>query len=182
MNDSFLAHLGKLISPIFAPLGFGDWRTSVAIISGLGAKEVVVNTLNVLYGNLDVALPTVFTTVSAYAFLIFSALYTPCLAALATMRKEYGNKMMMISFIYQFALAWIAAFLVNAIGNALFATGGNSNSIIEFIIAGLIFIVAAAIIYKKTTNKSSKSCCSGCSGCPSNSSCSSEPKEEKTTN
>ena len=100
MNDSFLAYLGKLIAPIFAPLGFGDWRASVAIISGLGAKEVVVNTMNVLYGDLNTVLPTVFTAVSAYAFLIFSALYTPCFAALATMRKEYGNKMMIISVSY----------------------------------------------------------------------------------
>ena len=181
MNDSFLAYLGKLIAPIFAPLGFGDWRASVAIISGLGAKEVVVNTMNVLYGNLDTVLPTIFTAVSAYAFLIFSALYTPCLAALATMRKEYGNKMMMISFVYQFALAWVAAFIVNVVGNAIFSTGASS-SIVEIVIAGLIIAIASIIIYKKATTKSSSSCCGGCSGCPSNSSCSAGSEEEKSAN
>ncbi|MGL5345959.1 MAG: ferrous iron transport protein B [Peptostreptococcaceae bacterium] len=181
MNDSFLAYLGKLIAPIFAPLGFGDWRASVAIISGLGAKEVVVNTMNVLYGDLNTVLPTVFTAVSAYAFLIFSALYTPCFAALATMRKEYGNKMMIISFVYQFLLAWIAAFLVNVIGNAIFVPG-SSGSIIEIMVAGIIIASALIIILKKLTNKSSNSCCGGCSGCPSQSSCSVEFQAEKSTN
>ena len=105
MNDSFLAYLGKLIAPLFAPLGFGDWRASVSILTGLGAKEIVISTMEVLYGNLDKVLPTVFTGVTAYGFLVFSALYTPCIAALATMRKEYGNKMMFTSLIYQFVLA-----------------------------------------------------------------------------
>ena len=100
MNDSFLAYLGKLIAPLFAPLGFGDWRASVSILTGLGAKEIVISTMEVLYGNLDKFLPTVFTGVTAYGFLVFSALYTPCIAALATMRKEYGNKMMFTSLIY----------------------------------------------------------------------------------
>ena len=99
MNDSFLAYLGKLIAPLFAPLGFGDWRASVSILTGLGAKEIVISTMQVLYGNLDKVLPTVFTGVTAYGFLVFSALYTPCIAALATMRKEYGNKMMFTSLI-----------------------------------------------------------------------------------
>lgn len=88
MNDSFLAYLGKLIAPLFAPLGFGDWRASVSILTGLGAKEIVISTMEVLYGNLDKVLPTVFTGVTAYGFLVFSALYTPCIAALATMRKN----------------------------------------------------------------------------------------------
>lgn len=116
MNDSFLAYLGKLIAPLFAPLGFGDWRASVSILTGLGAKEIVISTMEVLYGNLDKVLPTVFTGVTAYGFLVFSALYTPCIAALATMRKEYGNKMMFTSLIYQFVLAWIGAFIVRIIG------------------------------------------------------------------
>ncbi|RDY26594.1 ferrous iron transport protein B [Romboutsia weinsteinii] len=177
MNNSFLAHIGKFISPLFAPLGFGEWKASVAILSGLGAKEIVVNTLNVLYGNLDTVLPTVFTGVSAYSFLVFSALYTPCIAALATMRKEYGNKMMMISFSYQFALAWVGAFLANTIGNVIFSNG--SGSVSELLIGGGIIIIAIAIIYNKFTNKKSSGCssCSGCSGCPSNSDCSLEEKE-----
>lgn len=175
INDSFLAYLGRIISPIFAPLGFGDWRASVAILSGLGAKEIVVNTLNVLYGNLDTALPAVFTAVSAYGFLVFSALYTPCIAALATMRKEYGNKMMLISLSYQFAVAWIGAFLVKIIGDALFTS--NSSSMVEFIVGGGIILIAFVIIYSRLTSKKSSGC-SNCSGCPSSGSCSVELKKE----
>jgi len=171
MNNSFLSYLGKITEPIFVPLGFSDWRASVAILSGLGAKEVVVNTLNVLYGNLRVVLPTVFTTVSAYSFLVFSSLYSPCFAALATMRREYGNKMMIVSFIYQFVLAWLAAFLVNIIGNIIFNTKFNSNTVIEFLVAGLIFLITAIIFYRKLTKKSSSSCGGGCSGCSGCSSC-----------
>lgn len=175
INDSFLAYLGRIVSPIFAPLGFGDWRASVAILSGLGAKEIVVNTLNVLYGNLDTVLPTVFTAVSAYGFLVFSALYTPCIAALATMRKEYGNKMMLISLSYQFAVAWIGAFLVKIIGDALFMS--NSSSMVEFIIAGGIILIAFVIIYNRLTSKKSSGC-SNCSCCPSSGSCSVELTKE----
>ena len=132
MNDSFLAYLGKLIAPLFAPLGFGDWRASVSILTGLGAKEIVISTMQVLYGNLDKVLPTVFTGVTAYGFLVFSALYTPCIAALATMRKEYGNKMMFTSLIYQFVLAWIGAFIVRIIGGAIFSH--SPASLTEFVI------------------------------------------------
>ncbi|MGL6108153.1 ferrous iron transport protein B [Romboutsia sp.] len=181
INDSFLAYAGKIVAPIFAPLGFGDWRASVAIISGLGAKEVVVNTLNVLYGDLNTVLPTVFTAVSAYGFLVFSALYTPCFAALATMRKEYGNKMMMISFIYQFVVAWVAAFLVNVIGNALFIPS-TSGSTVEFLIAGSIMVITLIIIFKKVTSKKSTSGCSGCSGCANKNACAIELKEEESIN
>ncbi len=172
LNDSFLAYCGDLIAPIFAPLGFGDWRASVAILSGLGAKEIVVNTMNVLYGDLNTVLPTVFTGVSAYAFLVFSALYTPCMAALATMRKEYGNKMMFISFSYQFVLAWVAAFIVNVIGNSLFMP--QSGSLIELLIGGLIIAISVTVVLKKLVSKQASNGCSGCSGCSSKNSCSSE--------
>ncbi|MEG0842844.1 MAG: ferrous iron transport protein B [Romboutsia sp.] len=178
IDNSYLASIGKLINPIFAPLGFGDWRASVAILSGLGAKEIVVNTLNVLYGNLDTVLPTVFTGVTAYGFLVFSALYTPCIAALATMRKEYGNKMMFISLFYQFALAWIGAFLVKVIGGAIF-TPTTSSSMLEIIAGGGIILIALVIIFSRFTSKKSK--CSSCSGCPTQSACNIELKEEKTS-
>ncbi|HSQ88764.1 ferrous iron transport protein B [Romboutsia sp.] len=177
IHDSFLAYAGKFIAPIFTPLGFNDWRDSVAILSGLGAKEIVVNTMNVLYGDLDTVLPTVFTGVSAYAFLVFSALYTPCVAALATMKKEYGNKMMLISLGYQFGLAWFAAFIVNIIGNALFMPN-SSGSVVELLIGGLIIILSVTVVLKKLTSKQTSSGCSGCSGCPSEGSCSIEVKQE----
>ena len=165
MNESFLAGFGKILTPIFAPLGFKDWRISVALLSGLGAKEIVVNTMIVLFGNLHQVLPTVFTGVTAYSFLIFSALYTPCIASLATMRKEYGNKMMMISLSYQFLLAWVVAFIFNTIDNLFL---GNSSSI-EYIIGGVIVIIAILILFRMFTKKSKG--CSSCSSCPSSESC-----------
>lgn len=169
IDDSFLASIGKILAPIFVPLGFKDWRISVSILTGLGAKEIVVNTLIVLFGDLQTVLPTIFTGVSAYSFLIFSALYTPCIAALATMRKEYGNKMMMISLIYQFALAWVAAFIVSIIGNKF--VGGSNGSVVELLIGAVIALLAAFILYKMLRKKSSG--CSSCSNCPSNSTCNS---------
>lgn len=177
LNNSFLAYAGKLVAPIFAPLGFGDWRASVSILTGLGAKEIVVNTMYVLYGNLNEVLPTVFTGVTAYGFLVFSALYTPCIAALATMKKEYGNKMMFISLGYQFALAWVAAFIVKIIGGAIFMPG-SSSSIVELLIGGSIILVSIIVILRKLNSKQSSPGCSGCSGCASQGNCSVEVKQE----
>ena len=176
MNNSFLAYLGKLMSPLFSPLGFGDWRASVSILTGLGAKEIVISTMQVLYGHLDTVLPTVFTGVTAYGFLVFCALYTPCIAALATMRKEYGNKMMFTSLIYQFAIAWIGAFIVKIIGDTIFTN--TSGSIIEVVIGGAILIVSL-IILLRMFNKKSSGCsgCSNCSGCPSQTACSCQEVE-----
>ncbi|MCR1953877.1 ferrous iron transport protein B [Clostridioides mangenotii] len=177
INNSFLASLGKIIAPLFKPLGFKDWKISVALLTGLSAKEIVVNTLNILYSNIYTTLPTVFTGVTAYTFLVFTALYTPCIAALATMKKEYGNKMMFASFAYQFILAWVVAFMVNTIGGVIFMNG----SIFELLIGGVIVAVALFILYKNLKSaKSGKGGCSGCSGCPSASQgCQSEKVKEK---
>lgn len=177
MNDSFLAYLGKLIAPLFAPLGFGDWRASVSILTGLGAKEIVISTMEVLYGNLDKVLPTVFTGVTAYGFLVFSALYTPCIAALATMRKEYGNKMMFTSLIYQFVLAWIGAFIVRIIGGTIFSH--SPASLTEFVIAGIILLASTIILLRMFNKKSSG--CSSCSSCSSKGNCSIQV-EDKSKN
>lgn len=174
MNNSFLSYLGKLMTPLFSPLGFGDWRASVSILTGLGAKEIVISTMQVLYGNLDTVLPTIFTGVTAYGFLVFSALYTPCIAALATMRKEYGNKMMFTSLIYQFVIAWIGAFIVKIIGSTIFS--GNLGSLTELAIGGVILLTSTIILLRMFNKKSSG--CSSCSSCSSQSSCSIQEKEE----
>lgn len=174
MNNSFLSYLGKLMTPLFSPLGFGDWRASVSILTGLGAKEIVISTMQVLYGNLDTVLPTIFTGVTAYGFLVFSALYTPCIAALATMRKEYGNKMMFTSLIYQFVIAWIGAFIVKIIGSTIFS--GNLGSLTELAIGGVILLTSTIILLRMFNKKSSG--CSSCSCCSSQSSCSIQEKEE----
>lgn len=174
MNNSFLSYLGKLMTPLFSPLGFGDWRASVSILTGLGAKEIVISTMQVLYGNLDTVLPTIFTGVTAYGFLVFSALYTPCIAALATMRKEYGNKMMFTSLIYQFIIAWIGAFIVKIIGSTIFS--GNLGSLTELAIGGVILLTSTIILLRMFNKKSSG--CSSCSCCSSQSSCSIQEKEK----
>ena len=163
INTSFLAYLGKLMTPIFAPLGFADWRISVALITGLGAKEVVVNTILILFGN-NAAIGTVFTFITAYTFLVFCALYTPCIATLATMRKEYGNKMMFASLFYQFGLAWIVGFSFNFVGSliAFGKTGISVGQFASFVIV-IIFTVILLNYYSKNNKSNSAHCdCSSC--------------------
>ncbi len=94
--DSLLALVGKWIAPIFSPLGFGDWRISTSLLTGFTAKEAVVSTMGVLLGakmsGLPEALSGLFTTASAISFLIFTLLYTPCIAAVASIRREMGSR------------------------------------------------------------------------------------------
>jgi len=120
INSSFLSDIGRFISPIFKPMGFGTWENSVALLAGLAAKEVIIGTLGVIYGgNLVAALPQTFTSLSAYSFLVFILLYTPCISVIVTMKKEYGNKMAVFSVAYQLVLAWVMSFLVYNVGGAI---------------------------------------------------------------
>lgn len=120
INSSFLSSVGKFISPIFYPLGFASWQNSVSLLTGIMAKEIVVGTMGVIYGeDLTNILPTVFTPLAAYSFLVFVLLYTPCVSLIATMKKEYGTKMAMFSVTYQFVLAWIVSFLVFNLGTLI---------------------------------------------------------------
>ena len=166
INTSFLAYLGKLMTPIFAPLGFADWRISVALITGLGAKEVVVNTILILFGNLNSGIAVVFTIVTAYTFLVFCALYTPCIATLATMRKEYGNKMMLASLLYQFGVAWIVGFVVNFVGS-LIVFGTTGVTILQFASFIIVVILTAIFLNYYSKNNKLKSVHCDCSSCPS---------------
>lgn len=115
-KDSILATISSLIAPIFAPLGFGDWRVCTALISGIMAKESVVATLSVLLPTND-ALFSILTTQSTFALLVFCLLYTPCIAAVASIKRELGAKWAMVVVVGQCVLAWIVAFLVKLIGN-----------------------------------------------------------------
>ena len=122
--DSLLAVLGRVIAPVFGPLGFGDWRISTALITGFTAKEAVVSTMSVLLGtsmsNLSSALGSMFTTASAVSFLVFTLLYTPCVAAVASIRREMGSKREAVMVVVlQCVIAWLAAFLVYGIFKAL---------------------------------------------------------------
>ena len=114
--DSLLAGISGAIAPLFAPLGLGDWRISTALITGFTAKESVVSTLTVLLGSTD-ALHTLFTPLTAFTFLIFSLLYTPCVAALAAVKRELGRRYAVTVVFLQCAVAWLAAFAVHTIGS-----------------------------------------------------------------
>lgn len=116
-EESLLAMLGGLAAPVFVPLGFGDWRISTALITGFTAKENVVSTLTVLLGGNVSLLGTLFTPFTAVVFLVFTLLYTPCVAAVATVKREMGGvKAAVITVLVQCAIAWIFAFLVHGIG------------------------------------------------------------------
>lgn len=113
-HDSILAAVSGWIAPVFAPLGFGDWRIVTALVSGFMAKESVVSTLSVLFGDTD-AVMSVLSTVSAAALLVFCLLYTPCVAAIAAIRRELGNKYATIVVIMQCVIAWVVAYLVRLV-------------------------------------------------------------------
>ena len=118
-EQSLLAMIGSLVAPIFAPLGFGDWRVSTALITGFTAKESVVSTLTVLMGGNAELVSTLFTPFTAAVFLIFTLLYTPCVAAIATVKREMGGtKAAIATVIIQCAIAWCVAFLIHAVGLA----------------------------------------------------------------
>ena len=119
-DESLLAMLGGLIAPIFAPLGFGDWRIATALITGFTAKESVVSTLTVLLGGNVTDLPTLFTPFGAIVFLVFTLLYTPCVAAIATVKREMGGRgAAVLTVLVQCLIAWLMAFIVRIVGLAI---------------------------------------------------------------
>lgn len=113
-QNSILAVVAGLIAPVFAPLGFGDWRISTALISGFMVKESVVSTLSVLTGSMDV-IHKILTPASALSLLIFCLLYTPCVAAVSSVKRELGSKWALVVVVGQCVVAWIMAALVYAI-------------------------------------------------------------------
>ena len=114
-QDSILAMAAGVIAPVFAPLGFGDWRISTALITGFMAKESVVSTLSVLFGSTANLLAAV-TPLTAASILVFSLLYTPCVAAIASVKRELGGKSAVIMVFGQCAIAWVCAFAVRMAG------------------------------------------------------------------
>lgn len=114
---SLLAMIGSVAVPIFKPLGFGDWRISTALLTGFSAKESVVSTLTVLLGGNDQLVSTLFTPFTAVVFLIFTLLYTPCIAAITTVKREMGGtKAAVTTVVIQCMIAWVVAFIVHTIG------------------------------------------------------------------
>ncbi len=117
-EDSILALLAGLISPLFAPLGFGNWKMVTSLISGFLAKESVVSMLTILYGGMD-GLRVSMDSLTAFVFLIYCLLYTPCVAAIATVRREAGRRAALKMVVFQCVVAWIVAFLIRLVGLAI---------------------------------------------------------------
>ena len=118
-SESMIAQIGKIIAPFFAPLGFGSWQAATSLLTGLTAKEVVISTLSVLAvgSNGTPALNTLFSGLTAYTFLVFCLLYPPCIAALATIRREMNSNISTVTIIiYQIFIAWMMAYLIRNIG------------------------------------------------------------------
>ena len=123
-STSLLALVGRWIAPVFAPLGFSDWRVSTALITGFTAKEAVVSTLSVLTGtatsNLSAVLSDMFSGVSVVSFLVFTLLYTPCVAAIAAVKREMGSGLKAaLVVVLQCLVAWVVALLVYQVGGLL---------------------------------------------------------------
>ncbi|MDD4315628.1 MAG: ferrous iron transport protein B [Clostridia bacterium] len=153
---SLLASIGNVLAPIFAPLGFGDWRASVALLAGMFAKETVVSSLSILLGSeadIAAALATIFTPLSAYSFMAFVLLSFPCIAALGATKKEMGStKWLLITMGFQVATAYLVAFLIYNIGSLYFYNKW-------IVLAPLIFAaasVAAIYLYKRIKKKGAK--------------------------
>lgn len=116
-SQSLLASLGSIIAPALAPLGFGDWRASTALVTGLIAKESVISTLTVLLGATSpAALSSMFSPFTAYVFLVFTLLYPPCVAAIGAVKSELGGRYAVAVFAFQVTVAWIVAFVVHSAG------------------------------------------------------------------
>lgn len=112
-QDSMLAGIAGLLVPLFAPLGLGDWRICTSLISGVMAKESVISTLEVLFHR---SLQELLSPVAAVSLLVFSLLYTPCIAAIAAINRELGKKWAAGIVVWQCVIAWIAAFITHLIG------------------------------------------------------------------
>lgn len=159
LNESFLANLGSAISPLFAPLGWGDWQASVAAITGLVAKENVVATFGILYGFAEVAedgseiwgtLAASFTVAAAYSFLVFNLLCAPCFAAIGAIKREMNNaKWTIFAVAYQCVFAYVIAFMIFQF--ATFFTTGVFG--IGTIIALLLLLVMLYLLFRPESKK-----------------------------
>ena len=111
-QDSILAAIAGLLVPIFKPLGLGDWRICTSLLCGVMAKESVVSTMQILFGT---GIRAALSTAGAAAMLVFSLLYTPCIAAIASVKRELGGKWAVIMVVWQCLIAWVMAFVVHAV-------------------------------------------------------------------
>ena len=161
LNDGFLAMIGNLFAPLFKPLGWGNWKATVATITGLVAKENVVNTFGILYGIAEVSedgqeiwstLASSFSTLSAYSFLVFNLLCAPCFAAIGAIKREMNNaKWTAFAIAYQTVFAYSVSLGIYQLGS--FMITGNFNLLT--IIALLVLIILLYLLFKKPSTKQS---------------------------
>ncbi|MFR8299071.1 MAG: ferrous iron transport protein B, partial [Gordonibacter urolithinfaciens] len=142
--DSMLAVVAGWIAPVFAPLGFDDWRISTALVTGVMAKESVVSTLSVLFGS-TASLVAALTPLAALGLLVFCLLYTPCVAAIASVRRELGGRWALAMVFGQFAVAWLAALAVRGAGLAMELPAGEAWSVA----VGAVVAVAVALVLRR---------------------------------
>lgn len=175
MDNSFLAVVGGIIAPIFAPLGWGNWKFASAAITGLIAKENVVGTFGVLYGFGEVAedgaeiwgsLASSVTAAAAYSFLVFNLLCAPCFAAMGAIKREMNNrKWFWFAIGYQTGFAYVVSFLIYQVGTLM--TKGEITFGTVAVVALLIVIIAAIVRKMVNDKKAGKSvqCGCDCDGC-----------------
>lgn len=176
-DDSLLAIIGKFIAPVFSPLGFGDWRISTSLIAGFTAKEAVVSTLAVLMNtdvsSLSASLGTVFTPLTAFSFLTFTLLYTPCVAAIAAIKRELGSGWAAAGVaLMQCVIAWVISFIVYRLGAAFTSAYdfGTADAVVIAVIAAAA--IAAAVFMALQRKKNGCVACSGnCAACAAHSRC-----------
>lgn len=162
-QDSILASIGKIIAPIFAPLGFGNWQSAVSTVTGFVAKENIVGTFGVLLGVTDAAESTpalltqvgaMFTSASGLAFIAFNMLNAPCFAAIGAIRREMGSwKWMWITIGFQTLTAYIVALIINQVGSLLLGEGSVIGAIASILIAVVTILIAIGSGREIKTNK-----------------------------
>ena len=165
-QDSILASIGKVIAPIFAPLGFGNWQSAVSTVSGLVAKENVVGTFGVLFGIAEAAedtpalltqIGTMFTSASGLAFIAFNMLNAPCFAAIGAIRREMGSwKWMWITIGFQTLTAYIVALIINQVGSLILGEGSVIGAVASILIAIVAIMIAVGSGRNIKTNKESR--------------------------
>ena len=156
-SESMLATIGNLFAPLFAPLGFGNWQAAVATITGLVAKENVVATFGILFGIADATegdplllqnVGSMYTPVSAFAFMAFNMLCAPCFAAIGTIKREMGTwKWTWITLGFQTFTAYIVALLINKVGTVILLGGSMLEAVISVIIA--VAVVLGVLLFSK---------------------------------
>lgn len=166
-QNSMLAVVAGWIAPIFAPLGFDDWRISTALVTGVMAKESVVSTLSILFGS-TASLVAAITPLAALGLLVFCLLYTPCVAAIASVKRELGGRWALGMVFGQFAVAWVAALAVRGVGTLFELPSGD----VWTVLVAAAVVVAVALTFRRMARRrraGDGGCGGGCSGCSASS-------------